>query len=202
MLIKQFTLGHIQTNCYIVTDEKTLECVVIDPGDESNTIMDYLETNKLKCRFILLTHGHFDHTGAVDGVHEQTGALVCMSEKDVKKKITEIGYKFSPPKSTQFLSEGDVITLGALEFDVIETPGHSEGGLTFRCENALFTGDTLFRDSCGRTDLPGSDGKAMMNSLRKLYNLEGDYEVYPGHMEVSSLERERKFNYFMQSATE
>ncbi|MEG1316190.1 MAG: MBL fold metallo-hydrolase, partial [Oscillospiraceae bacterium] len=166
----------------------------------SNIIMNYLEINKLKCRLILLTHGHFDHTGAVDELHKETGAAVWMSEKDVRKSLTELGYRFSPPKGTLFFKEGDKITLGALEFEVIETPGHSEGSVTFRCGDALFTGDTLFRDSCGRTDLPGCNGEAMMNSLKKLCELQGDFEVYPGHMEVSSLARERSCNYFMQEA--
>lgn len=200
MLIKSLTLGHIQTNCYIVTDENTLECAIIDPGAESNTIMDYLEENKLKCRYILLTHGHFDHTGAVEEVMRQTGATVCMHKKDVRRTIAELGFRYSPPKGTVFIKEGDKINVGSLVFEVIETPGHSEGGLTFRCEDALFTGDTLFRDSCGRTDLPGCNGADMMKSLKKLRDLPGDYEVYPGHMEATSLERERRYNCFMQQA--
>lgn len=199
MLIKSLTLGHIQTNCYIVTDENTLECAVIDPGAESNTVLHYLEDNKLKCRVILITHGHFDHTGAVEEVMKQTGAAAYMNEKDVKKNLTELGYRFTPPKGMNFIGEGDEITVGSLVFEVIETPGHSSGGLTFRCGEALFTGDTLFRDSCGRTDLPGCNSDDIMKSLKKLYDLPGDYEVYPGHMEGTTLERERRHNYFMQN---
>ena len=202
MLIKCFTLGHVQTNCYIVTDEDTLECAVIDPGAQANTIMHYLEDNKLKCRYILLTHGHFDHTGAVEDVAKETGATVCMSRKDVRKNITEMGFKYAPPKGTVFFSEGDQFTVGSMVFEVIETPGHSEGSVSFRCGEALFTGDTLFKDSCGRTDFPGCSGRDMMKSLKKLYELSGDYEVYPGHMEATSLERERRNNYFMRQALE
>lgn len=200
MLIKSFTLGHVQTNCYIVTDEKILECAVIDPGAESNTILHYLEDNKLKCRYILITHGHFDHTGAVEEVMRQTGATVCMSHKDVKKSLTELGFRYTPPKGTVFFNEGDKFTVGSLVLEVIETPGHSDGGVTFRCEDALFTGDTLFRDSCGRTDLPGCNGADLMKSLKKLYELPGDYDVYPGHEGQTTLERERRYNYYMQSA--
>ncbi|NCB73606.1 MAG: MBL fold metallo-hydrolase [Clostridia bacterium] len=200
MLIKSFTLGHVQTNCYIVTDENTLECAVIDPGAQANTIMHYLEENKLKCRYILLTHGHFDHTGAVEDVAKETGATVCMSRKDVRKNITEMGFKYAPPKGTVFFGEGDQFSVGSLVFEVIETPGHSEGSVSFLCGEALFTGDTLFKDSCGRTDFPGCSGKDMMKSLKKLYDLSGDYEVYPGHMEATSLERERRNNYFMRQA--
>jgi len=202
MLVKSFTLGHVQTNCYIVTDENTLECAVIDPGAEANTIMHYLEENKLVCRYILLTHGHFDHTGAVEDVMKQTGATVCMNRRDVRKAITEMGFKYAPPKGTVFFKEGDSFTVGTLVFEVIETPGHSEGSVVFRCGEALFTGDTLFKDSCGRTDFPGCSAKDMMKSLKKLYELSGDYEVYPGHMEGTTLERERRFNYFMRQAVE
>jgi len=202
MLIKSFTLGHVQTNCYIVTDEQTLECAVIDPGAEANTVLHYLEDNKLKCRYIFLTHGHFDHTGAVEDVAKQTGATVCMCRKDVRKAITEMGFKYAPPKGTVFFKEGDSFNVGALTFEVIETPGHSEGSVTLRCGSALFTGDTLFKDSCGRTDFPGCNAKDMMRSLKKLCELEGDYEVYPGHMEGTTLERERRFNYFMRQAIE
>lgn len=200
MLIKSFTVGHVQTNCYIVTDEETLECAVIDPGAESNTIMHYLEENKLKCRYILITHGHFDHTGAVQDIIKETGATVCMSRKDLRKVITEMGYKYAAPNGTVFFKEGDTFTVGSLVFEVIETPGHSQGSVVFRCGEALFSGDTLFRDSCGRTDLPGCNGEDMLKSLKKLYELSGDYEVYPGHMEETTLDRERRFNYFMRQA--
>ncbi len=202
MLIKSFCLGHIQTNCYIVTDETTLECVVIDPGSESNTVLSYLEDNRLTCKYILLTHGHFDHTGAVNDIQKATSAPLGMSKGEVRKSIAEMGLRFAPSKDTVFLKEGDTVTVGSLDFHVIETPGHSQGGLTYRCGTALFTGDTLFKDSCGRTDLPGCDGEKMMASLKKLYELPGDYEVYPGHMEATSLDRERRFNYFMQSAVQ
>lgn len=201
MLIKGFPVGVIQANCYIVSDENSMECAVIDPGADSNTILKYLEDNHLKCRYILLTHGHFDHTGAVDAVHDETGAPICISPRDVARKPIEATYKYSVPScGAVFISEGDAFKVGSLLFETIETPGHSMGGVTFRCGNALFTGDTLFRDSIGRTDFPGCSYNDMMDSLRKLYHLEGDYEVYPGHMEATTLERERRHNFFMQEA--
>ena len=101
-----------------------------------------------------------------------------------------------------FYKEGDVIPVGKLEFHVMETPGHSRGSVTLRCENALFTGDTLFRGSCGRTDFPGGSMTAIMGSLRRLASLEGDYEVYPGHMDSTTMERERRFNPFVLDAME
>ncbi len=200
MLIKSLCLGHVQTNCYIVTDEESRQCAVIDPGAEPNTVMNYLESNNLNCTHILLTHGHFDHTGAVEDVMRQTGATVYMHKKDVRRNLLEMGFRYNPPKGTLYYKEGDEVKVGPLTFKVIETPGHSEGSICLICDDAIFTGDTLFKDSCGRTDFPGCSATDMMRSLKRLYELEGDYEVYPGHMEHTSLERERRFNIMMKSA--
>jgi len=202
MLIKTFVVGHVQTNCHIVTDENSLDCAVIDPGDNSNRIMDYLEENKLNCRYIFLTHGHYDHTGAAVSIMEQTGAPIYIHRKDVAKNLIERAFKYGAPKQIQYYSEGDSFTVGSLVFRVIETPGHSEGSVCLICGDALFAGDTLFRDSCGRTDFPGSNPQAMLRSLKRLAELEGDYDVYPGHMENTSLERERRFNIYMRQAME
>ncbi len=196
MLIKCLTVGPIETNCYIVTDEDTLQCAVIDPGDESNTVLDYLESNHLTAKYIFLTHGHFDHTMAVAAVQAETGAAVCMHRADVG----EGDYRFSPPEGAVYYGEGDQFHVGGLTFKVLETPGHTPGGVTLLCGEAMFCGDTLFRDSCGRTDLPGGDMPTLMASLKKLGSLPGDYEVYPGHMDSSTLERERRFNYYMRYA--
>ena len=206
MLIKCFTVGSYETNCYIVTDEKSLECAVIDPGADGSMILDYLEDNHLKCRFVLLTHGHFDHTGAVEDVVAETGAQIFMNRRDDGVTIGGDYYRYRAPEGTQFYEEGDVLRVGGLSFAVIETPGHTPGSVTLLCvqdgaeERALFTGDTLFRASCGRTDFPGSSGQDMLRSLRRLAELPGDYEVYPGHMDSTTLDRERRFNMFMAQA--
>ncbi len=197
MLIKAIPVGHLETNCYVVTDEETLLCAVIDPGDESNAILDYLEDNRLCCKAVLLTHGHFDHTGAVCALLEETGAPLYMHRADCGKAGPS---KFDAPEGTTFFSDGDVIEVGALRFEVLTTPGHTPGSVSFRCGEALFTGDTLFAGSCGRTDLPGGDMQQELRSLRRLGDLPGDYEVYPGHMEASTLERERRFNPYMRMA--
>ncbi|MBR2717125.1 MAG: MBL fold metallo-hydrolase [Oscillospiraceae bacterium] len=202
MLIKCLPVGQIETNCYIVTDEDTLECAVIDPGDESNLILDYIERNRLKPRYIFLTHGHFDHTMAVNAVREETGATVCMNRKDSGAILESAPYKFNPPGDTIWYQEGDEFTVGGLTFQVMETPGHTPGGVTLRCGEALFTGDTLFRDSCGRTDLPGGDMGALMRSLKRLADLPGDFEVYPGHMDSTTMTRERMYNYYIRYAKE
>ncbi len=198
MLIKCLTVGQIETNCYIVTDEATLQCAVIDPGDEVNTIMDYLEEHGLTAKYILLTHGHFDHVLAANGVREETGAVVCMSQKDVGRG----DYRFDPPEGSVMVREGDAVSVGGLTFRVMETPGHTPGGVCYICQDALFCGDTLFADSCGRTDLPGGDMPSLLRSLKRLYDLPGDYEVYPGHMQTTTLDKERRFNPFMKYAVE
>ena len=199
MLIKTLTVGQLEENCYVVINEKTLECVVIDPGDESNTILDYLEDNKLTCRAVMLTHGHYDHVGAVDAVAEETGAVVYMNSRDDKGgKSRHLPYRL--PQGGISYDDGDGIDEAGLRFEIIATPGHTPGGVTIRCERALFTGDTLFRGSCGRVDLDGSDPMAEMLSLKRLCALEGDFEVYPGHMDSTTLERERMFNYYCREA--
>ena len=199
MLIKTLTVGQLEENCYVNNNEKTLECVVIDPGDESNTILDYLEDNTLTCRAVMLTHGHYDHVGAVDAVAEETGAVVYMNSRDDKGgKSRHLPYRL--PQGGISYDDGDVIDEAGLRFEIIATPGHTPGGVTIRCERALFTGDTLFRGSCGRVDLDGSDPMAEMLSLKRLCALEGDFEVYPGHMDSTTLERERMFNYYCREA--
>ena len=200
MLIKTIPVGQLETNCYVVTNENTLECVVIDPGDESNTILDYMEANRLQCRAVMLTHGHYDHVGAVDAIAEETGATVYMNEQDDARHHIDSHFPYTLKENGKSYDDGDVIEAAGLRFDVIGTPGHTPGGVTLRCEDALFTGDTLFKGSCGRADLPGGDMVTELKSLRRICELPGDYEVYPGHMDPSTLEREREFNYYCRAA--
>ena len=200
MYIKTLPVGYLETNCFVVTDGTSGECAVIDPGDEPDVISGYLKANNLKCAAMLLTHGHFDHTGALGALLRDHPATVYMGKKDSNVKLGGTGFAFIPPEDSVFCSEGDVIKVGEAEFAVIETPGHTPGGLTFICNGALFTGDTLFCSSCGRTDFPGGNADVLMKSLKKLYDLPGDYDVYPGHAEITTLERERKTNYYMKYA--
>ena len=155
MLIKTLPVGDLETNCYIVTNEQTLESVVIDPGDESNTILDYLEDNHLTCKAIFLTHGHYDHVGAVSALQEETGAPVYMNAKDDAKNMHSFHFPFSLPENGKNYDDGDVVEAAGLTFHILATPGHTPGSVVIRVEDALFTGDTLFRGSCGRTDLDG-----------------------------------------------
>ena len=202
MLIKTLPVGQLETYCYVVTDENALVCAVIDPGDESNTILDYIEDNKLSCKAILITHAHFDHVSAVNAMLEATGAELYMCKKDLELAKTGASGRFTPPENTHFYKDGDEVKVAGLTFKVMETPGHTPGGVTLICGDALFTGDTLFRGSCGRTDLPGGDMRAELRSLKRIASLEGDYEVYPGHAESSMLSIEREHNPYVRHALE
>lgn len=200
MNVKTLPVGQLETNCYVVINEGTLACVVIDSGDESNTIMDYIEQNHLKCEAIMLTHGHFDHVGAVNEIMEQTGCALYINPRDEGYEVGMSGMKFKMPEGGKYYDDGDVVVEAGLEFKVLATPGHTPGSVSLICGSALFTGDTLFRGSCGRADLPGGSMRQEMRSIRKICELEGDYEVYPGHMDASTLERERRFNHYCREA--
>ena len=201
MLIKTIPVGQLETNCYIVTDEATLKCAVIDPGDEASVILNYIESSNLTVEAIFLTHGHHDHWLGLDGVREGTGAPAYVNKADAFPASGRGSHMMFPAdEDIKYYADGDVIKVGNLEFKVLATPGHSRGSVTLICEDAMFSGDTLFRDSCGRTDFEGGDMATILKSLLRLSNLEGDYEVYPGHMGSTTLSRERSFNYYMNYA--
>ena len=151
---------------------------------------------------VLLSHGHYDHTGAVYAVHEETGAPVYMNALDAGTAVAFDSYTFTPPEGTIFYKEGDEVKVGSLTFRVMETPGHTPGGVTLICGDALFTGDTLFAGSCGRTDFEGGSMEVELQSLAKIAALPGDYEVYPGHAESSMLSIEREHNPYVRHALE
>jgi hydroxyacylglutathione hydrolase len=201
MLIKTLPVGQLETNCYIATDEDTLKCAVIDPGDESGVILDYLEANHLKVEAIFLTHGHHDHWLGLEGVREATCAPVYINKADAYPLGTKGSHmKFPADENVRYYKEGDVMTVGGLSFTVMETPGHSAGSVCLISGDVIFSGDTLFRGSCGRTDFEDGDMDALLHSLLRLSSLPGDYEVYPGHMDSTTMSRERSFNYYISYA--
>lgn len=200
MLIKTLPVGHLETNCYVVTNEDSLECIVIDPGDESNTILDYIEDNHLKCKAVFLTHGHFDHVMAVPAVVEETGAVVYMNKQDDGRVRQSSHFPYMLPENGIYYADGDTVNIIGLSFSIISTPGHTPGSVTIACGDALFTGDTLFKGSCGRTDLDGGNVEDMLRSLKKICSLDGDPEVYPGHLDPSNLEKEKLLNYYCRRA--
>lgn len=203
MLIKTLPVGHLGTNCYVVTDEQTLNCAVIDPGEESNTILDYIESNHLHCKLILLTHGHFDHVGGVEAIVRATGCALWMRESDYSQFPNPINAHYYPIANCDFTAvcfceDFEEIPAGGLTFTVYATPGHTYGSVCYLCDGAIFSGDTLFAGSCGRTDLPGGDPSAMGCSLARLSELAGDFAVYPGHGESTTLAREKRYNPYLR----
>ncbi len=200
MTIHTLTLGAYQTNCYIVAQDD--RCVILDPGDEPEKILAFLERHQLQCEAILLTHGHFDHVGAVEAIVEATGCTLWMSESDWSQFPNPVTAYFYPLANcdfteVHFCEDGELIRAAGLRFEALSTPGHTWGSMCFACGDALFTGDTLFAGSMGRTDLPGGDAKVMEASLERLKELEGDFAVYPGHGPATTLERERRTNPYL-----
>jgi len=184
----------------VVSDEARKACVIIDPGDESERILQYIQEAGLTPTAIFVTHGHYDHTMAIDDIVKAWDIPVYIHAQDTTTETRPNPYRYLSDDSTQFYAEGETVPVGNLIFTVLGTPGHSPGSVVLQCESALFTGDTLFLDDCGRTDLPGGDRDVMMASLRRLYQLPGNYTVYPGHEEESTLDRERRFNSYLRRA--
>ena len=188
-------LGAYQTNCYIVWNDDGKECVIIDPGYEPETVLSQVNKLGKTVAAILLTHGHFDHVGAVKELAEATGCSVYLNTEDLSmpEKLTA-----GPLYYTHSYGEGDELHLAGLTIRVLHTPGHTPGSVCLLCEDALFAGDTLFARSCGRTDLAGGDAEAMGRSLKRLAALEGEYRVLPGHNKATLLSLEREYNPFMR----
>ena len=188
-------LGAYQTNCYLVWEDTSSTCVVIDPGYEAETVL--AEANRLgkTIEAILLTHGHFDHVGAVKDIAAETDCKVYLCEEDLSM----------PPQLTagtlyytDLYGEGDVLKLAGLSFKVLHTPGHTPGSVCLQCEDTIFSGETLFWGSCGRTDLPVGSWATSQKSLKRLAAISGDFKVYPGHGDDTRLDFERKMNPYIQ----
>ncbi len=195
-------VGDLMTNCYLVWDENTKRAAVIDPGDDGAYLADCLKKKGLTLQYILLTHGHFDHIGGVEELQAACGAnpVIYMSHKDLGLEAVFHETISLDPKRVADWKEGDTVTLDSITFQVLETPGHTPGSVCLLAGDVLFSGDTLFCGSCGRTDFPGGSWGDMCASLKRLYELPGDYTVFSGHTGSTTLERERRTNPFMQSA--
>ena len=201
MKVKLLRVGPIGTNCYILEDDQTNLAAVIDPGDEPELIQEALEKEGVEVRYLLLTHGHYDHTTAVPALHRvYPQADIYIHQADANGAGSTLFPLAGEVDDLKLYDEGDVIRLGDHEIQVLHTPGHSPGSVTLKVEDVLFTGDTLFAGSCGRTDLRGGSYEQIMQSLKRLGELKGDFHVCPGHEATSTLERERKTNPYLRHA--
>ena len=208
MIHEILPVGPLRCNCSIFGDETTREGMVIDPGDESDRIQSIIERHGLHITAIVVTHAHIDHIGGAQRLHRLTGAPVYMNQLDLPLAKTldmQAGWLgIRTPEAPAIdvpVKDGDLIWLAERSFHVLETPGHTPGSISLLlpAENKLLAGDTLFRDSIGRTDLPGGDGRQILISIRdKLLPLDDSVVVVPGHGELTTIGRERELNYFLQ----
>ena len=208
MKIEALRVGPLATNCYLLGDEDSGLCAVIDPGAQcQKKILPALEQFGMKCAVILLTHGHYDHIMALRDLKDAVGAPIYIHEKDAHMLTEEYlrswkaaaaqGYRQA--LADNLLRDGDTIALGKLEIAVLNTPGHTPGSCVYLCQDAMFAGDTLFRGGCGRWDLDGGSMEQMQDSLRRWAALP-DCRVFPGHDAATTLETERQTNPYLIQA--
>ena len=193
ILVNELALGDYQTNCYIIRQEGSNRCAIIDPGYEAEYILHFLKSHQLTAEAILLTHGHFDHVGAVKSLAATIGCPVYVRPEE----YTLPAFLNRGLHSTDDYPENGQLSVAGIDFLVLHTPGHTPGSVCLMAEGKLFTGDTLFAGSCGRIDFPGGSGADMQASLRRLRDLPGDFEVYPGHGGSTTLDRERRANPYL-----
>lgn len=207
MKIEKFVVGPVGTNCYIVQNEEKKECFLVDPGACPPEMISHIKRAGLTVKAVLLTHGHFDHIMGLDGVLKefQVPVYVCKEERELMENaqlnssLLMLGqaYSFS---GAEYIADGDVLFPAGIRVHVIFTPGHTAGGCCYYLpeEHVLFSGDTLFRASIGRTDLPtGRTGQLVRSVREKLFVLPDDTKVYPGHMDETTIEYEKKYNPFI-----
>jgi glyoxylase-like metal-dependent hydrolase (beta-lactamase superfamily II) len=206
MILKMLTVGFIATNCYVVGSDKSRQGMVIDPGAEAKSILKAVESLNLKLKCIVLTHSHFDHTGAVKAIKDATSAEFVVGAGPsklspgafVKLMAAMSGGSANIPEPDRMLNDGDSLEIDDLSFRIISTPGHSQDGVCLYGEGVLFSGDTLFNMGVGRTDFPGCSEEQLFHSIKqKLYVLPGDTLVYPGHGPATTIGDEKANNPFV-----
>lgn len=204
MKIEHFVVGPLQVNCYIAYEEESREAMVIDPGDNADGILRRLELRGLNPRYIVCTHGHFDHIGAVSAIKAGTGAEVVLHGADLQiyegARDLALLFGFSveqQPAPDIIVSEGDRLLIGKAVVTIMHTPGHSPGGVCLHHEDLLFTGDTIFAGSIGRTDFHGGSLEDMKRSFRRIIDMPPGTRLLPGHGPDSTVAREREANFFI-----
>ena len=208
MIHEILPVGMLQCNCSIFGDEVSREALVVDPGDDVARILEVVGRHGLTVKAIVITHAHIDHIGGAQKLKQATGAPVYMNPDDAElQEMLDVQAGWlgvRPPEQVEIdapVKDGDKLVVGATEFHVLETPGHTRGSISLwiPSERKLVAGDTLFRDSIGRTDLPGGDGRQILRSIRdKLVPLPDDTLVIPGHGDTTTIGHEKQFNYFLQ----
>lgn len=209
MFLKRLVIGALETNCYLIACVKTKKAAVIDPGGEEGTdlILNLLQKNNFILKYIINTHGHIDHIAGNNSLKAKTEALLLIHRLDAdmlvdanKNFSSFMGKEICSPPADKFLEEGDEITLGILKLIAIHTPGHTPGGISLVLDNIVFTGDTLFAESIGRTDLPGGSYQDLQKSIKeKLLVLSDDTIIYPGHGPDSTIGEERRKNPYIKN---
>lgn len=208
MILEGLAVGPIAANCYIIGENNSREGAIIDPGSEPERILEVVERTGLEIKFLIATHGHFDHTAAVKKLREKLDCDFLLHRDDLlfvqdsKKAALEWGFGIEQvPDPDIYIKEGDILKLGVFELKILHTPGHSPGGISIyiQSESVLFSGDTLFYGSIGRTDLRMGSMEALISSIKeKLYTLPDDTIVYTGHGEPTTIGNEKKSNFFVQ----
>jgi glyoxylase-like metal-dependent hydrolase (beta-lactamase superfamily II) len=197
--LRKLIVGVYAANCYILSDENAAECAVIDPGGDLNDIVNAIDASRCKVKYILLTHGHADHTGAADQIKSEYKALIGINKLDYEMmQRKDLMYGTIAGEPDIYFKDNQIFKVGDIRLKVIFTPGHTPGGVSFLAENLVFTGDTLFQGSVGRTDFPGGNFDAIIDSIKsKLMILPDDTKVLPGHGLKSSIGKEKIYNPFI-----
>lgn len=204
MKIHALSVGPMQSNCYILECEETKNAIIIDPGGDGDFILDFIDSKNLKLELIINTHAHVDHIAANEDLKSRTSALICIHKEDADMLVNPqknlsffINSSIISPPPDILLSDGDVLRSGTMSLQVIHTPGHSPGSICLLSQEYIFTGDLLFAGGIGRYDFPGSSYNLIIESLKKIMNLDSNLKVYPGHGPATTIGEERETNPFI-----